>query len=852
MVSIFDQLFDRSWLSENILNLYRIERKQTFPAWQQATEYARDLLAQEGYAPEFISFPADGKTTYQDKVLPIGWDVSNMKMTVVSPVPGLKDAVIADFQREPLEVVKHSVALPEGGITTRLITQSQMKAGTDVKDAFVLLDPSARPHKEDLQMLLDLGAYGWVSDYVENPLVERDGVAWLNAGTEHNSWHVPADERDFIGYQISPINGFYLRAACEAGEVLVHAESDAHRYETTLPAVTAVLKGECEEEVWMVAHLHEPLIDDNSSGVVGCIAIMNAMRRLAAEGKLKLKYSVRVVFASEMYGFAAYTEYIGEGRKKVLGAINMDGLVASTDKCATVLRAIEGPDYTGTTRTGGFAGNIFLYETMASSEKTYPHISFRPQPHRLSDDCSLGDASVGIPTIWLYHTPDGLHHNSVQDETIMDVENLMRQLSICADWIRRMACTNEDEIRAFLPAAVKRAQALIDAAAARPIRAGQDAQAYVQFICEREAGRIRALKKYCDIPEIEEAANQLQASAYKAEQVQMEGAWYDFSAKLRFTRLTRGFPHDLAKLPPDDRFRMPGDILEDDIASVISRFDGKVTMQDAFREVEWDKGMIFTEERIRNCIFTYIRLARAGYMDLQVEQAETAASLQAALAELGVKAGDTLLVNVCPDQLGYIEGDVQAVIEALLAAVGEEGTILVPAFARSVVLDASGVNRAADYRPYDTRENGELRDRSLRNDRFVRALLAREDLERSGHPTHEWLALGRNAAELVKGHGFMEAPFGEGSPVQKAMQRGAAVLCIGCSMNEHPLIKEAVSGSEADRAVFKYMDADGKQRIGMVDMHAGDAAVRARAEQVLAGAECGVPFGMTVLVKADF
>lgn len=846
MISIFDQMFDRAWLSENILNLYHIERKQTFPAWQQATEYARDLLAREGFEPEFIPFRADGKTVYQDKVIPIGWDASRMKMTVVTPVPGLKNNVIADFQREPLEAVKHSVSLPEGGVITRLVTQSQMKAGMDVRGAFVLLDPSARPHKEDLQMLLDLGAYGWVSDYVENPLVEPDGVAWLNAGTEHNSWHVPADERDFIGYQISPINGFYLRAACENGEVLVHAESDGHRYETTLPAVTAVLKGECEEEVWMVAHLHEPLIDDNSSGVVGCIGILKSMRQLAAEGKLKLKYSVRVVFASEMYGFAAYIEHIGEKRGKVLGAINMDGLVASTDKCATVLRAIEGPDYTGGSRTGGFAGNIFLYDTIEESLNTYPEISYRPQPHRISDDCSIGDATVGIPTIWLYHTPDGLHHNSVQDESIMDVDNLMRHLAICADWVARMACTDAEAVRALLPGAVARARAVIEAAARRPIRAGQDANAYLEFICRREQGRIRALKRYCDLPEIEAAALQLAPCAYIAEPVQipaesasMPCSWYDFSARLRFARLTRGFPHDLAKLPPDDRFRMPGDILEDDIASVISRFNGEITMQDAFREVEWDKGMIFSEERIRECIFTYIRLARAGYLDLQVEGAENAETLKAALAALGVKAGDTLLVQVCPDMLGYIEGDAEAIIDALRSAVGEQGTILVPAFARSVVMDEQGVNRSAAYRPYDTRADGNLRDRTLRDNRFVRALLGREDLARSGHPTHEWLAIGADAKAMVSGHGFADAPFGETSPLKKALAKGASVLCLGCEAGDH-----AAFSKPAGRLVFKYVDADGKQQLGMV---AGGSDGLPEIRQDVRR----VSFGMTTLTKIN-
>ena len=76
-----------------------------------------------------------------------------------------------------------------------------------------------------------------------------DAVYWCNAGTEYGNWHVVADDRDFISFQISPRTGFALRQACEKGSVIVHAVSDGHRYETTLPAVTALLPGQDSREV---------------------------------------------------------------------------------------------------------------------------------------------------------------------------------------------------------------------------------------------------------------------------------------------------------------------------------------------------------------------------------------------------------------------------------------------------------------------------------------------------------------------------------------------------------------------------------------------------------------------------
>ena len=125
-ITVFENRFDRAWLDTHILNMYRFERKQTFPYWQKSAKYAFDLLKDAGFEAELVDFPADGKTVYQDKCTPIGWDVSKHTLTVVSGVPGLNGEVIADFDKEPLMAVKHSVSTPPEGITARVVTEGQM------------------------------------------------------------------------------------------------------------------------------------------------------------------------------------------------------------------------------------------------------------------------------------------------------------------------------------------------------------------------------------------------------------------------------------------------------------------------------------------------------------------------------------------------------------------------------------------------------------------------------------------------------------------------------------------------------------------------------------------------------
>jgi len=48
--------------------------------------------------------------------------------------------------------------------------------------------------------------------------------------------------------------------------------------------------------------------------------------------------------------------------------------------------------------------------------------------------------------------------------------------------------------------------------------------------------------------------------------------------------------------------------------------------------------------------------------------------------DLGIKTGDCLLVHSSLSKIGYVNGGAETVIEALTAAIGPEGTLLMPSF----------------------------------------------------------------------------------------------------------------------------------------------------------------------------
>lgn len=827
----FDRYLDHDWLDRHVRGLYRIERRQTTSAWNAAAQYTFDLLKAEGFDAEKIDFPADGKTAYQDKCTPIGWDCSHMTLTLCKKIPGIADPVLADFNREPLEVVKHSVATPAGGLDARVVTESQMKAGADVTGAFVLLDPTTRPYTVSISTILDLGAVGWISDYLENPCVDPDCVNWVNAGTECHTWHVLADDRPFISFQISQKKGLYLRQACSNGEVKVHAESDGHRYETVLPAVTALLPGEDKREVWLLGHLYEPLIDDNSNGVIGSIALLKALRAMRDEGLLKLKYSVRVVFASEMYGFAAFSEkYMNDRglpdlKSMTLGGIVMDGIIGSVDKAdlreLTLRSSTDFRDYND--RIGGFAGNVMLEESANAFITVSPETKFIRTGQMMCDDMFLSDASVGLNTVWIAHGPKGLHHNSLLDEAHLDVPTMARHLAFCGDWVRRMVASDEAEIREALPRIVERANRNLASTASGKIRPGSDPAARMNFLYEREIRRIRSLSLYGDIPELEEAVKALvMPEIVQAEPKTAPTPWFDYASKFTFARAMRGFPHDMVRLPKKERRFMPGSILYSDLSAVVSRLTPGVSFADVIREAECDLGMVYPDSTVRKYLYLCIWLAQAGYLKMKSEATETGASLADALRKLGVREGETILVHSALSNLGYIPGGAKEVLKSLEDVLGPEGTVMAPAFALSYIGFEGSVNRGWDFRPYDTRPDGTLRDAAIWTGTLPKTMLKQPGAERSGHPTHEWVAIGANAADSVAGHGFLDPPTGATSPLRYALEHHGSVVFLGCDLGSNTFIHYCETVLDVPclgAALFKYIDKSGKLRTALIDKH---------------------------------
>jgi len=146
----------------------------------------------------------------------------------------------------------------------------------------------------------------------------------------------------------------------------------------------------------------------------------------------------------------------------------------------------------------------------------------------------------------------------------------------------------------------------------------------------------------------------------------------------------------------------------------------------------------------------------------------TQRDIEAGLRRLGLRAGDVVLVHSSLSSFGRVEGGADAVIDALLAVLGPEGTLCMPALSWG---HYTPTNPPPPFDPRTTRCNV---------GRIPETFRRRPGVRRSLHPTHSVAAVGRRAAALLAGHEHSTTPCGPDSPWGRLCEMDGWVLMIGC------------------------------------------------------------------------
>lgn len=400
--------------------LIHIEMPQTYTAYGKVVQKVRQLMQDAGIKDtEIIDFPADGKTDFLDACSPLAWDASVGKLTLL---PSGK--VAADYTEHPFHLIQGSVSTPPGGLVAPIVTENDFHAGADVRGAMVMLNPLTWPRAGILTPILDRGGIGIICDFVTGRYKCMDQLQWVVACSESSAWHVTGVDRPFYGFSVKPEMGDFIRA----NPSLCRIECDGRRYEGKLPMVTGLIPGKSKKELWIFAHLYEPMLDDDSIGVVSGI---EAARQILKKGTPE--YSVRLVFAMEYYGFAAYAQMRGKNLKnEVIGGCNLDAILCVKDEALKMVRTGKGIP---------FIGNKLLHEAAETFKDELPIVEITG---KYFDDLFIGDSTVGVPSVWIFGENGGFWHGSRQCQPdFIDPETFKKAAAIAAAFLCKWANDTE-------------------------------------------------------------------------------------------------------------------------------------------------------------------------------------------------------------------------------------------------------------------------------------------------------------------------------------------------------------------------------------------------------------------------
>ena len=211
----------------------------------------------------------------------------------------------------------------------------------------------------------------------------------------------------------------------------------------------------------------------------------------------------------------------------------------------------------------------------------------------------------------------------------------------------------------------------------------------------------------------------------------------------------------------------------------------------------------------------------------RAEEPVTQAALEADLRELGVEPGGTVLVHSSLSGLGWVSGGAQAVVEALLAAVGDGGTLVMPAHTGQFSDPADWEHPPIPEEWIETvRETRPAFDPERSPSRGVGAIAETfrcyPEVRRSDHPIYSFVARGPGAEAVVGDHPLDDG-LGPDSPLGAVYERDGQVLLLGTDHESNTSLhlaeylatvdtaertREAPIRRDGDRVAVEYRDID--------------------------------------------
>jgi hypothetical protein len=346
-----------------------------------------------------------------------------------------------------------------------------------------------------------------------------------------------------------------------------------------MEVVQAIVPGETDEQVLVVAHLCHPLpsANDNASGAAAAFEAARTLQSLIAAERLPgPRRTIRFLWMPEMTGTYAFLAQHEQELPKYIAGINLDMVGEDQDQTGSswlIERPPEAaasfapellarlrddlPGLKGMVDVAGLKGMVDVAPSHTGLG-AYPLYRQAQVPFSGgSDHYILSDPSVGVPTPMFIQWPDRFYHTSADTPDRTDPRSLARAGALAATYAYWLACAGTAEatwlgyemVARFKARAIEAAQmaarealALDDGESLAQTMAGLDRR--LAYLMGRQKAALSTLERIastdCIVPD-------LQAETEQA--ICHELAWARSAADLQAAKL--GLDSLPAPQPPD-------------------------------------------------------------------------------------------------------------------------------------------------------------------------------------------------------------------------------------------------------------------------------------------------------------
>lgn len=771
-------------------------RWMTSPEILKAAQYIEKRLHQvDGLSEVRIErFKSDGKTAFGGWIMPKCWDVKSA--TLVAPArAGRVELLLADYRRNPFSLMMWSPPTPKGGIEAEVVVvKTPFKDGKKLKGKIALFSDVPQIATPHVEWAASCGALAFVTD----TMIEKKGIKegkYLDDAVQYWNYSNPQWDgaRRLPAFGLTPALGRKLRALiAKEKHVLLRAKVDSQLYNGVLPLVTAALPGAGRGEFVLTAHMDEPGASDNTSGTAIAMEIMRVLAQYVRKRGGPLPHTVRFLASVEARGLQAHINLNRYGRGLV-GGMDLDML--GYDQ-----RVGRAPlEITSALPAGPSGLEFLLCELAAEESKRKPAFKFKSNSAIVINDCQFAGAPFDAPMCALEQAPDRTYHCSLDRPENLSSSHIARIGGITAEATRFFAENNADEIQALGERVYAQALSEIQKRKKPALQVAAWAGAILNDLAERidegpitpTADAVAAMRSHGKL-----------IDGYLAPKFAFEAKIQQWKGELK-QLAARKAPVGTKKKPP----LPPAEIKAAAVARTIvpvKTFGGYLAFEDlsatekkAFEkqtglEISWAApGTIQHALDLcngkRTLLDIHARLAEHKHCSLALlvkvfkflerhgkirrRKVIYKKDVLSAIRAVGIRSGDLIVAHSSLSDFGYLEGGAEALVDALLEAVGPAGTLCVPTHSLNWI----------GKPPYDPKTSPSL------TGIVPLTVLRRPNVQRSLHPTHSVASIGPLAAQLLDGHDANVAPQAREGFWGKFVDAGGKVLML-CKLGSNTLL----------------------------------------------------------------